>query len=254
MSPAWLQPQWPAPAAIRAVCTQRAGGISAAPFASLNLGAHVGDDPQAVDENRRRLRDSLALPAEPLWLSQLHGVRVFDADRADIETSSKPPSADAAITRIAGRVLAILVADCMPVLLCRRDGGAVAAAHAGWRGLSGGVLEATVEALATPAEQLLAWLGPGIGPEHFEVGAEVRDAFCQPDPEATHAFRVNERGRWQCDLHALARRRLQRLGVRDIHGPARCTYTEQRSFFSYRRDGVTGRFAALIWLASDRAS
>jgi YfiH family protein len=247
MSLAWLQPEWPAPPAVRAACTLRSGGRSAAPYASLNLGAHVGDDAAAVAGNRQRLRAALGLPAEPLWLAQVHGTCVVDADRAGLDVATVP-RADAAITRHRGRVLAVLVADCMPVLLCRRDGAAVAVAHAGWRGLAAGILEATVEALATPGEQLLAWLGPAIGPMHFEVGAEVRAAFCDGDAEAAQAFRVNARGRWQCDLRGLARRRLERLGLQSIHVDERCSYAQADCFFSHRRDGVTGRFAALIWI------
>jgi hypothetical protein len=198
-----------------------------------------------VAENRRRLRAQLALPAEPLWLSQVHGIDVVDADRC---VSEPPPQADGAVTRQPGRVLAVLVADCLPVLFARQDGSAVAIAHAGWRGLAAGVLEATIAALGGAGETLQAWLGPAIGPDHFEVGDEVRRAFALQDTQTDSAFRRNPRGRWQCDLHALARRRLADLGVRSVHGERRCSYTQQRSFYSYRRDGITGRMAALIWL------
>jgi YfiH family protein len=242
-----LRPDWPAPANVRAICTLRDGGVSTAAYASLNLAAHVGDDAHAVATNRQRLCAELRLTSEPRWLTQIHGTRVFDADRAASQ-SSVDPQADAAITRKSGSVLAVLVADCMPILLCRRDGTGVAAAHAGWRGLAAGVVEAAADALGASGDALLAWLGPAIGPSHFEVGDEVRAAFLAHDARASGAFTRNARGRWQCDLYQLARQRLQALGVNAIHGQRRCTYDERESFFSYRRDGGTGRFAALIWM------
>lgn len=251
-APKLLLPGWAAPTGIRAVCTLRGGGVSRAPYQSLNLGAHVGDDAVAVAANRASVHRSLQLPSEPLWLSQVHGRRVVLADGID-GLPAQPPQGDAAISSRPGRVLAVMVADCLPVLLCRRDGAGVAVAHAGWRGLAAGVLEAAVAAFGVPAEQLLAWLGPAIGQEHFEVGDEVRSAFCDRDPEAASAFLPNPRGRWQCSLHALARRRLRRAGVLTIDGDPRCTYADSESFYSYRRDGATGRFAALIWIAADRS-
>jgi YfiH family protein len=247
-----LRPDWPAPANVRAVCTLRDGGVSAAPYELLNLAVHVGDDAQAVAANRQRLCEELRLSGEPRWLTQIHGTKVFDADRAALSGSSVAPEADAAITRRSGNVLAVLVADCMPILLCRRDGAGVAIAHAGWRGLATGVVEASVDALGAGGEQLLAWLGPAIGASHFEVGDEVRAAFLSHDERASAAFTRNARGRWQCDLYQLARQRLQALGVGAIHGERRCTYRERESFFSYRRDGRTGRFAALIWMDPGR--
>jgi YfiH family protein len=246
---ALLHPQWPAPKSVRAVCTLRAGGVSVGPYASLNLSAAVGDDAAAVSDNRRRVRDELALRSEPLWLQQVHGIRVADADViSDSNRSSVPPQADGAITRVPGRVLAVQVADCMPVLLARRDGRAIAVAHAGWRGLAAGVLEAAIAALGGAQASVLAWLGPAIGLEHFEVGDEVRLAFCEREARAAAAFRHNARGRWQCDLHQLARQRLETAGVVSIHGERRCTFSECDSFYSFRRDGVTGRIAALIWM------
>ncbi len=243
-----LLPQWAAPRAVRAACSLRSGGASVAPFESLNLGQHVGDDPSAVAENRHRLAAALCLPGEPLWLEQRHGTRVADAD-----TESGAPEADAAVSREIGRVLAIQVADCLPVLLASRDGAVVAAAHAGWRGLAAGVLEATVAAMRAPPGQLLAWLGPAIGKEHFEVGEEVRAAFLAHDPAAAEAFAPNARGRWQCDLLALAHRRLAALGVLERSGTKLCTYAAGDRCFSYRRDGRTGRMAALIWRAPAEA-
>ena len=240
-----LPPDWEAPAGVRAAFTLRAGGVSVAPYDSLNLGAHVGDAPAAVAENRQRVHALLGLPAEPIWLQQVHGVEVLDLDA--VGTS---PTADAAVTRRAGRVCVIQVADCMPVLFAARDGSAVGAAHAGWRGLAGGVLEATVRKLGVAPDQLLAWLGPAISQEHFEVGDDVRDAFVSHDASAAMAFVANPRGRWQCDLYALARRRLAALGVQNVSGGGWCTFADAGRFFSYRRDGQCGRMAALIWMTS----
>jgi polyphenol oxidase len=242
-----LLPNWPVPAVIHAAFTLRTGGVSRPPFDDFNIAAHVGDDPRAVAENRRRLRDRLSLPAEPAWLEQVHGQRVIDLDR---QTSPEAlGAADGAVTRTAGRICVVQVADCMPVLLAARDGSAVGAAHAGWRGLAGGVLEAAVRAMSIPTAELLAWLGPAIGQRHFEVGAEVRAAFLAVDAGASVAFSANERGRWQCDLHVLARRRLAALGVNAVFGGDWCTFADRGRFFSYRRDGRCGRMAALIWRA-----
>lgn len=241
--PEVLTPEWSAPHAVRAAFTLRGGGVSAAPFDSLNLGAHVGDSPAAVAENRRRVRARLHLPAEPVWLEQVHGTRVADLDAAGEESP-----ADAVLTRRRGRVCAVQVADCMPVLFAARDASAVAVAHAGWRGLAAGVLEATVARLGVAAGELIAWLGPAISLRHFEVGGEVRAAFLDGDPAAAAAFVANERGRWQCDLGALARRRLSKLGVTEVSGGRWCTYADSARFFSFRRDGRCGRMAALIWL------
>ena len=243
-----ISPDWPSPPAVRAAFTLRMGGVSAAPFDSLNLGAHVGDTDAAVTENRRRVRTQLRLPAEPLWLEQVHGIEVADLDMASGHVSATPPTADAVIARRAGNVCVMQVADCMPVLFAARDGRAVAAAHAGWRGLAAGVLEATVARLAVAPAGLIAWLGPAIGPAHFEVGGEVRAAFLAHDPAAAAAFSANSRGRWQCDLSALARRRLSAAGVGAVFGGRWCTYADPARFFSYRRDGRCGRMAALIWL------
>jgi polyphenol oxidase len=253
-----IEPDWPAPARVRSAFTLRTGGVSGAPYDSLNVGAHVGDVSTAVEENRRRVRERLRLPGEPVWLQQVHGVEVADLDvaearRGDAGAEAPLPlalgfaRADAAVTRAPGRVCVIQVADCMPVLFAARDGSAVGAAHAGWRGLAGGVLEETVRHLGVPAAQLVAWLGPTIGQQHFEVGDEVRAAFVSHDPDAVSAFESNARGRWQCDLYSLARRRLVALGIRDVLGGGWCTYADAARFFSYRRDGQCGRMAALIW-------
>ena len=233
---------WQAPPGVRAECTVRTGGVSVGSYSSLNLGTHVGDELGAVTENRRRVRDALKLPEEPHWLSQVHGAIESDADKG-----AKTPKADGAIARQRGRVLAIQVADCMPVLLSSEDGAVVAAAHAGWRGLSGGVLEATVKAMQVSAKNVCAWLGPAIGPKHFEVGEEVRAAFMAQDARSAGGFTENERGRWQCDLVWLARLRLERIGVDRIDAANVCTFEDSQRCFSFRRDGVTGRMAALIW-------
>jgi YfiH family protein len=241
---AYLWPQWPAVIGVRAVCTLRTGGVSRAPYDSFNLGAHVGDVSEAVAENRRLLQRELALPREPLWLEQVHGAQVVNAD--EIAADAPAPRADGAVSRRAGTVLAVLVADCLPVLIAARDGGAVAVAHAGWRGLAAGVLESTVAALAGSGP-LQAWLGPSIGMEHFEVGEEVLAAFEAQRGDA-RAFAPNARGRWRCDLQQLARTRLRALGIESIHAEASCCYAQPHRFYSYRRDGTTGRMAALIWL------
>ena len=225
--------------------------MSAAPYDSLNLGVHVGDEPAAVRENRRVVRERLGLPGEPVWLQQVHGVGVLEVgadDAARGAGEAAQPEADAAVTRTPGRVCAIQVADCMPVLFAARDGSAVGAAHAGWRGLAGGVLEQTLAKLGVPAAQLVAWLGPTISQKNFEVSEDVRAAFTKDDVGAASAFEANSRGRWQCDLYALARRRLAALGVGDVSGGGWCTYDDASRFFSFRRDGQCGRMAALIWM------
>jgi hypothetical protein len=245
--PDFIVPEWPVPAGIRAVFTLRTGGVSRAPFDTFNIGARVGDDPDAVARNRAGLRASLGLPAEPAWLEQVHGNEVVILDRQTALESQPPGRGDAAVSRSPGRVCAIQAADCMPVLFAAQDGSRVGAAHAGWRGLAGGVLEATVRAMNTPPAALLAWMGPAIGQAHFEVGEEVRAVFLAADSEAAAAFRANDRGRWLCDLYALARRRLAALGVTSIHGGGWCTFSDAGRFFSYRRDGRCGRMSALIW-------
>jgi hypothetical protein len=241
-APRWLTPDWPAPACVRALSTQRGGGVSAAPYESLNLGAHVGDLPAAVAENRRRLAAAAGVPEEPHWLRQVHGARVLDLDR------DEQGDADASVARRSGRVCAILTADCLPVLLAEESGEAVGAAHAGWRGLAAGVIEAAVSALSVPPQRLLAWLGPAIGPGHFEVGPEVRDSLLAADRRAEHCILRNPRGRYMADLYGLARSRLRSLGVQRVYGGGECTYAQVDRYFSHRRDAPTGRQATLIWL------
>ena len=237
-----LQPDWPAPPGVFGLMTLREGGVSRPPWASFNLGDHVGDDPAHVAANRARLRRQL--PAEPAWLKQIHGATAVAAGSGLVE-------ADAVFTRQAGRVCAVLTADCLPVLFCDRAGSVVAAAHAGWRGLANGVLEATVAAMQVPPGEVLAWMGAAIGPQAFEVGDEVRQAFVARHPETAAAFAPHPSGvpgKWLADIYRLARTRLNHAGVRDIYGGGRCTFNEVDSFYSYRRDGVTGRMASLIWL------
>lgn len=238
----WIAPAWNAPPGVRAAFTLREGGASRGEFASFNLGGHVGDVVSDLLENRRRLQAGLSLPAGPCWLEQVHGVRVCDLD---IEDSVRV--ADAAVATCANRVCAILVADCLPVLLASADGRVVGAAHAGWRGLAAGVIEATVAAMERKGanrESLRAWLGPCIGPAHFEVGEDVRAAF---GDAAAEAFVPNASGRWMADLVKLATRRMNALGIREIAADGGCTFGEPAKYFSYRRDGRTGRMAALIW-------
>jgi YfiH family protein len=327
-----IRPDWPAPPGVRAAFTLRTGGVSVAPYDSLNLGARIGDSLEAVAENRRRVRETLQLPAEPVWLEQVHGIEVVELDGAGalggahgvgsggsagaalcsgkvtprartgiadtaglrdtegvagdfgvggdavidhaghvpptgdasvergagqvcairVAELGVPPTGDASVARGAGQVCAIRVADCMPVLFAAHDGSVVGAAHAGWRGLAGGVLEATIGRLGVPAAELIAWMGPAIGPKHFEVGEDVRGAFTARDVGAASAFVANARGRWQCDLYELARRRLNALGVSGIYGGGWCTFAEADRFFSYRRDRQCGRMAALIWIEPGR--
>ena len=242
----WIVPDWPAPACVRALITTRNGGASVGAYASFNLGELTGDAPEAVRENKRVL-DAL-LPGRPRWLRQVHGNRVVDAGAV-----REPVQADASYTREPGTVCAVKIADCMPVLICDRAGKVVAVAHAGWRGLSSGVVENTVEALGIDPGKLCAYLGPAIGPDAFEVGEDVFTAFCNHDVEAQTAFRPLRPGKWLADLFALGRRRLARVGVTAVFGGGLCTVANPARFFSHRRDRITGRMAALIWIAPDEA-
>ena len=236
----WLTPDWPAPASVRACVTTREGGVSEAPFDSLNLGDHVDDRPEAVAENRRRLTDYFSI--KPAWLQQVHGIAVAQADPGIVAT------ADASWTATPGIACAAMTADCLPALFCNRAGTRVAAAHAGWRGLAAGVLEATLDTLDVPAEDVLVWLGPAIGPKAFEVGPEVREVFINQLPEAAEAFVPSDNaGKFMADIYLLARLRLAERGVTAVYGGGFCTVTDPR-FFSYRRASRTGRFASLVWL------
>ena len=240
---AWLDAYWPAPPGVRALSTMRHGlGVSKPPFDAFNLGARCGDDPEAVAENRRQLDAALVVPAPPRWLRQVHGIGVAR------EPGFDEPEADAAVTSMPGTVLAILTADCLPVVFAARDGDEIGAAHAGWRGLGAGVLEATVAAMETPADHLVAWLGPAAGPQAYEIGEEVFDAFVSGDAGAAAAFAPTRPGHWKVDLHALARRRLAAIGVTDVHGGGLCTISDPFRFFSHRRDQRSGRIATVAWI------
>jgi YfiH family protein len=237
-----IEPDWPAPPNVMALQTTRNGGVSVAPYNSFNLGDHVGDAPMAVAQNRQLL--SSLLPSEPVWLKQVHGTGVIDTAAAGCGVVE----ADVCIARNKGAVCVVMTADCLPLLLCDDTGGVVAAVHAGWRGLCEGVIEQAVQAMNVPPQRLMAWLGPAIGPQAFEVGAEVRAAFIEQQPQAAAAFVSEPSGKYLADLYQLARQRLNALGVSRIHGGGLCTYTDSERFFSYRRDGATGRMGTFIWL------
>jgi polyphenol oxidase len=249
-----LAPNWPASPQIGAFCTTRAGGVSKAPFDSLNLGRYVNDEPLAVSENRARVR--ALLPAEPVWLKQVHGTRVWDADLAHADEIIE---ADAAVTTKTNTVLTVMAADCLPALISSPNGGVIGVAHAGWRGLLGGVLENTVDAMQAKAGlgdtgRYLAWLGPAIGPRAFEVGEEVRTAFHEhaqkyalPSPAEAFTAIDGKPGKYWANLYQLARQRLLSKGLTHIYGGEFCTVGDQTTFFSHRRDGLSGRFAAFIW-------
>ena len=242
MSLGGYEADWPGPANVGTWQTTRAGGVSSGRWRSLNLGDHVGDRPEAVARNRDLLARELSLPAEPSWLDQVHGTRILHPDRG--ETGG----ADGAVTATPGVVLAIMTADCLPVLFATGDGRRIGAAHAGWRGLAAGVLAAAVAAFGCSPSSLIAWLGPAIGPANFEVGPEVRAAFMARDDGAAACFAPNARGRWQADLDGLARRQLRQCGVTAIHGQPRCTFSDPDRYFSHRREAPCGRMATLIWI------
>lgn len=249
-----IRPDWPAPPWVRAVSTTRHGGLSEGPFASLNLGDHVGDEPERVDGNRARMKARLGLSTEPCWLRQVHGRSIVPASMGNLGRE-----ADGAMADAPGSVCVVMTADCLPLLICDTRGTRVSAVHAGWRGLVGGVVEAAVASMEIDPECLLAWLGPAIGPAAFAVGDEVRACFMAADSDAAGAFRpvssdgkgTQPGGAWLADLYLLASQRLARLGIERIYGGGDCTFSQPGRFFSYRRDGVTGRMASLIWLAPD---
>ncbi len=241
--PELILPDWPAPNIVRAVSTTRRGGVSAPPWHSLNLGHHVGDDIAVVAENRQRLYRAAGLPEPVTWLEQVHGTRIAIPGEGAV-------CADGRFCDRPGQVCAVLTADCLPLLLCNRSGTAVAAVHAGWRGLLAGVIEAALDCFQDDPSAIMAWLGPAIGPNAFEVGAEVMEAFMEEDRRAAECFRPAAESKWLADLYGLARLRLARAGVISVHGGGFCTFTEKGRFFSYRRDGRTGRMATLIWLAA----
>jgi YfiH family protein len=237
-------PDWPAPEHVRAYSTTREGGVSQGAWASLNLATHVKDDPNHVAENRRRLSEALVIPNEPYWLEQVHGTEVA---RPELKTTQ---CADAAFTQQSETPCVVMTADCLPVLFCDELGTAVAAAHAGWRGLAAGVLEQTLKCFDDPSK-VMAWMGPAIGPEHFEVGGEVRETFVQQHPQAESAFVESRPAHWMADIFQLARQRLLAAGVSQIYGGGICTYADADHFYSFRRESITGRMASLIWLSDD---
>lgn len=240
----FIQPNWPAPPNVKTLQTTRTGGVSQGAYASLNLGAHMNDDPLAVAKNRQLLSDYL--PSEPVWVNQVHGVEVIDA-----AASGCLENADASFTTKPNVVCVTMTADCLPVLLCDKKGTVVAAVHAGWRGLCDGVIEAAVAKMQVPANEILVWLGPAIGSDAFEVGDDVREQFMAKDSKAALAFRPHG-DKWLCNIYQIARQRLNALGVTEIYGASVnedfCTYTDKARFFSFRRDNVTGRMASMIWL------
>lgn len=240
----FVVPHWPAPKQVKALTMCRDGGVSIGAYSSFNLARHVDDDASAVTRNRAALVAELALPADPVWLDQVHGVDVLELDQSNKQTIHQ---ADASLSRTQGQVCAVLTADCLPVLLCKQDGSAVAAVHAGWRGLLSGVIEKTIAALGD-TEQILAWLGPAIGPGRFEVGAEVKEAFVKKNTVMQQAFRQTDETHHLADLYAIARMTLIQCGVKRIYGGEYCTYNDADKFYSYRREPVTGRMASLIWL------
>jgi len=238
-----IYPDWLAPDNIKAFTTTRLSGYSQGVYAGLNLASHVNDDMASVEKNRQLLIDQLALPAQPVWLDQVHGVGVVNAS-----TVLPPVVADASYTDQPNTICTVLTADCLPVLICNRQGTKVAAAHAGWRGLLAGIVEATVHVLQEPAENILVWLGPAIGSTAFEVGSEVRDAFINDMPETAVAFKTGRPGHYLADIYQLAKIRLNKIGIVSVSGGYYCTYTESKRFYSYRRDGDTGRIASMIWM------
>lgn len=240
-----ITPNWPAPKTIKAYSTTRKGGFSEGIYASLNLGLHVDDDLDTVKRNRSLLQTELHLPTEPVWINQVHGIYVLQADQT---SSLSDKTADASYTRQSNIVCTVLTADCLPILLCDHNASCVAAIHAGWRGLAAGVIEQTIKTMHIPGSELLAWLGPAIGPEAFEVGDEVKQQFCAVDPAAECTFKPSKNNRWLADIYSLAKQRLVQCGVTAVYGGEYCTYSDTERFFSYRRDGKTGRMASMIWI------
>ena len=246
-----IVPNWPAPAAVKAVTTTREGGCSVAPYQGFNLGLHVGDDSNAVADNRATLQQVLGLSDPPAWLNQVHGTTVLSLT----QPLDHVPDADGSFTEQPGLACTVMTADCLPVLLCDKAGTAVAAVHAGWRGLVDGIIEQAVARFSSAPDELMAWLGPAIGPDAFEVGGEVRAQFIAHDPAAATAFVAiapSANDKWLADLYQLATQRLQAVGVKAVYGGEHCTFSEPSQFYSYRRDGVTGRQASLIWLERDQ--
>ncbi|WP_199609176.1 peptidoglycan editing factor PgeF [Flocculibacter collagenilyticus] len=250
-----IQPNWPAPAQIKAYVTSRAGGLSAPPYQSFNLAQHVGDNTSHVTANRTLLQEQLDLPSKPIWLNQVHGTHVIHISedylatfQANARTPEFAPECDGSLTALENVVCTVLTADCLPLLFTNKQGTQVAAVHAGWRGLGAGIIEQTLALFHCEPADILVWLGPAIGATKFEVGQDVYKFFIAKNPQDSKAFNI-EGKKWLADIYQLAKLRLNRAGVTDIFGGEECTFTDPR-FFSYRRDGVTGRMASLIWIAS----
>jgi YfiH family protein len=239
----FIKPNWPAPSHIKAYTTLRTGGVSLPPYQGFNLAEHVGDDSFHVQTNRKLLNSMLSLPNEPIWLEQTHSTQVLSAI-----PENRGKEADAAFTREAQQICIVLTADCLPLLVCDREGKSVAAIHAGWRGLAHGVIENTLAAMNLSPKNLLVWLGPAIGPTVYEVGDEVRQLFIEKDPRAEMCFMPSPHQRWLANMYDLARQRLQSYGIENIYGGDYCTYLDKDQFYSYRRDGQTGRMASLIYI------
>lgn len=237
-----IKPSWNAPTGISAFCTTRRGGVSTGPYDNLNLALHVGDDPLLVERNRELLRQQLQLPAEPQWLWQTHGTRSVNLD---LESDR---DADAAVTAQAGKVAVVMTADCLPILLCNRSATEVAAVHAGWRGLQAGVVQSAIASMSSPAAELMAWVGPAISQDRFEVGEEVLSAFCSVVEEAAVYFVASRPGHWLCDLAGLAAHILRTAGLPEVVIDPHCSYSDQEMLYSYRREAITGRMASLIWI------
>ncbi|MAD74333.1 MAG: hypothetical protein CML20_05985 [Rheinheimera sp.] len=238
-----IKPAWPAPANVNAFSSTRRGGFSEGPFQSLNLGDHVGDCADTVRRNRQQFQCEAAMPGQPVWLNQTHSTQCITLSSPAVTVGN----ADASFSRQSGLICTVMTADCLPILICNQQGSEVAAVHAGWRGLCNGIIENSVQLFSQP-EACMAWLGPAISQHAFEVGAEVRAAFVRQDPDAAAAFIPGASGKWFADLYSLARQRLVRCGINDIYGAEHCTYQQTSTFFSYRRDGQTGRMATAIWL------
>jgi YfiH family protein len=246
----YLLPNWPAATKIRAYFTTRQGGFSQGPYASFNLGDHVGDEVDFVKKNRELLIQDLNLPAAPIWPNQIHGIDVIDADNIDKNTKINMPTADAMFATKPNIVCAILTADCLPIFVCDKNASCVGIIHGGWRSLAAGIIDATVKKLPVEPKDLFIWLGPAIGPEKFEVGEEVRDQFLANSREAERAFKIinTKTNKFLANIYLLATQQLNQLGIHRIFGGEYCTYTDQENFFSYRRDKTTGRMASLIWI------
>ena len=240
----WLQAQWPAPSHIKTCITTRTDGFSIVPYDSFNLASHVGDDVINVNKNRQLLRTQLKLPSEPCWLNQVHGTKVLRID----QPTSEVLEADGSFTRRKSIVCVVLTADCLPLLVCDKKGTTIATVHAGWRGLANGIIDRTIAALDIHPTQLFAWLGPAISQSNFEVGNEVKAIFSKLDYQTDAAFRANNEGKWYLDIYRIAKANLQKLGVENIYGGDQCTFRQKEKYFSYRRDGTTGRMASLIWM------